>query len=113
MTTSHLTNEIVEIRDQLKATGQIPLIHIETHGRSDGLELANGFLSWFALKEILREINILCRLNLLLVISACHGENFVRVVRLSERSPVWGCLGPRTTISAGKLLDGFQAFYKD
>jgi hypothetical protein len=112
-TPADLIRELGTIRSQLQATGQFPIIHIETHGCPDGLILAEGFLPWSTLKEILIEINFLCHLNLLLVLSACHGENFVRAVRLSDRSPVWGCIGPRTSISAGKLLDGFQSFYRE
>jgi hypothetical protein len=113
-TVTDLLTELETIRDQLIATGQIPLIHIEAHGHTNGLVLALGeFLPWLALKQILTEINILCRFNLLLVISACCGENLISMVRLSDRSPFWGCIGPRTELSAGKLLDGFQSFYQE
>src|SRR5919106_108056 len=72
-TLTDLARELGTIREQLKATGQIPLIHIEAHGSPNGLELADGFLPWSVLKEMLTEINILCHLNLLSVISACYG----------------------------------------
>ena len=101
-----------EIRDQLRLTGEIPLLQFEVHGCPTGLELTSGeFVEWSELKDVLTEINVLCKLNLLVVMSACYGDCLVRMVRVSERSPVWGCLGPRESISGDDLIDAFKAFF--
>src|SRR4051794_32567117 len=53
-TGDELLEELRRIRDNLKITGQIPLLHIEAHGNPDGLDLASGeFLSWPLLEEVL------------------------------------------------------------
>jgi hypothetical protein len=113
-TGDELLQELSRIRDHLKSTGQIPLLHLEAHGNPDGLVLASDdFVPWELFKDVLTEINIICQINLLVVISACHGEQFVRMVRPTDRSPMWGCIGPRVEIYDTELLDAFKLFYSN
>jgi hypothetical protein len=111
--TAELLGALSSIRHNLQETGQIPLIHLEVHGKREGFELSSGdFLDWSQLKEILTEINVDCKSNLFIAVSACQGENLVRMVRLTDPAPFWGCLGPREeSVQAGALLDTFTTFY--
>jgi hypothetical protein len=105
---------LINIRDHLLSTGEIPLLHIETHGDPDGITLRSGqSLGWCQLKGILTEINIASKLNLMVVLAACHGDNLVKTMRLTDRCPIWGSIGPQTTVPAGGLLDSFKIFYKE
>ena len=61
---------------------------------------------------MITEINVICQINLLVVISACHGQQFVNVVRPIDRSPMWGCIGPRVAIFDTELLSAFKTFSK-
>lgn len=110
---SELLGALSLIQHNLQETGQIPLIHLEVHGRVEGFDLSSReFLEWAQLKEILTEINIGCSSNLFIAVSACQGENLVRMVRLTEPAPFWGCLGPREkSVQAGALVDTFTSFY--
>ena len=105
---------LISIREHLLSTGEIPLLHIETHGDPDGITLLSGqSLGWHQLKGILTEINIASKLNLMVVLAACHGDNLVKTMRLTDRCPMWGSIGPQTTMPAGDLLDSIQVFYKE
>jgi hypothetical protein len=107
-----LFNALLEIRDELITTGQIPLIHIEAHGDIKGLRLTSGdVVEWKDLKEVLTEINIACQANLLVAVAACLGENLVSMARLHEPAPFWGCIGPRGEEQSGTLHDNFKRFY--
>lgn len=110
---AELLGALTSIQHNLQETGQIPLIHLEVHGRLEGFDLSSEeFLEWAQLKEILTEINIGCRSNLFIAVSACQGESLVRMVRLAEPAPFWGCLGPREeSVQAGALLEMFTTFY--
>jgi len=101
-----------QIKSTLLATGQIPLVHLEAHGNSDGLRLSSGeFVEWHELRASLTDINITCQMNLFVALSACSGESLVSMVRLSEPAPFWGCIGPRSEERSGILYDSFKAFY--
>jgi len=110
---TELLGVLSSILHTLQETGQIPLIHLEVHGRAEGFDLSSReFLEWTQLKEILTEINIGCMSNLFIAVSACQGESLVRMVRATEPAPFWGCLGPREeNVHAGMLLDTFKTFY--
>lgn len=110
---AELLGVLSSILHNLQETGQIPLIHLEVHGRKEGFELSSGeFLEWIHLKEILAEINTGCGFNLFIAVSACSGESLVSMVRLTEPAPFWGCFGPREeSVKAGALLDTFTALY--
>ena len=101
-----------KIRATLVATGQIPLVHFEAHGNPGGLRLSSDdFVEWHEFRAALTSINTACQLNLFIALSACSGESWVSMVRLSEPAPFWGCIGPSSEESSGKLHDSFKAFY--
>lgn len=90
----------------------VPLVHLECHGSPDGLEFADRtFLTWLQVKDALTPLNIATRLNLIFVISACHGMAFASAVYVTDPAPVYAFIGPSRVMEARELLTGFLAFY--
>jgi hypothetical protein len=95
-----------------KSDDVIPMLHIECHGDEDGFALADGtFFDWDELKEPLTRLNVACRLNLLIAVAACTGGALGKIVRMSDRAPFWGLIGPTRTLSAGELEKAYRALY--
>lgn len=64
------------------------------------------------LEPLLKEINVACCFNLLVVAGACEGLGLAVILQALDRAPVWGILGPTRTVTAGELDDGHRAFYR-
>lgn len=108
-------NLLHKIKSEILLTGDIPLLHLETHGSDDkkGMIFPNrDFLSWLELKPFLIEINIATRFNLFIVFAMCNGANFLEVLTVEDRCPCVGLLGPITTVKPEPLLATFSQFYK-
>jgi hypothetical protein len=111
-------NDLFYFFEQIESdanNGLWPLIHIECHGSSNhnGIILANNELvAWGELKKYLVNINIATRLNLFIVLSACHGIDLVNCIFPSERAPFWSMLGPSDTVSTTELYNSLFDFYK-
>jgi len=93
-----------------------PVLHIEAHGSSDcqGIVLGSGeFISWAGLKPHLINLNIETKLNLLIVLSLCHGAHFTMHLNPSDRAPCWGLVGPTRALTGPALLRSFSAFYRE
>ena len=43
---------------------------------------------------------------------ACQGVALAEVIKIDDRAPVWGVLGPTRVVSAGELEDAHLAFYR-
>jgi len=98
---------------RVRTEGIHPLVHLEAHGDEHGLELALGArVDWTHVKETLTPLNIAMELNLLLVLAACHGGTFIESIRLADRAPVWGLIGPTNQLSVARVQADFAAFYK-
>ena len=90
----------------------IPMLHIECHGDEDGLQFADGSLAdWEELKLPITELNVATRLNLMIAVAACTGGTLAKVVRMSDRAPFWGLIGPTQTLTAGELEKAYSALY--
>lgn len=77
-----------------------------------GISTASGeFISWAELKPYLCALNEISRLNLLVVMAACNGADLAKVILPTDRAPVWAMIGPPRPVEAGRILDGFKAFY--
>lgn len=96
----------------VEAGGDYPLLHFEGHGGELGLEMANGAgVTWNEIKNELIPLNEAMGLNLMLVLAACHGATFIRAMSTIERAPVWGVIGPTSSVEAGEIQSAFGAFY--
>jgi len=109
-----LFGALEKIRSTLASTGQVPLIHLETHGDKKGVSLKSGeHVLYEELCPVLRKINVLAQNNLFVVVAACNGVylSFILSNSLTDPSPFWGVCGPSVEISAGDVIDGYSAFY--
>lgn len=89
-----------------------PLLHLETHGDSDGIQLANGdVVAWAELIPHFTRINIACRNNLVVVAMSCFGWDLTTSLMPSARAPVMMLVGPPATMTAAELLDATTRFY--
>lgn len=99
---------------QMTKDGHAPILHIEAHGDSEGIELVSGeHVEWDAMVPFLTEINKGCQMNLLVVAAACNGWYLGSVLRPIDRSPVWGVLGPPEVAYAPDLYVATTNFYRD
>lgn len=109
-----LFRALKKIRSTLASTGQVPLIHLETHGDEKGMSLKSGeFVRYEEICPVLRTINVLAQNNLFVVVAACNGAylSFILSNNLTDPCPFWGVCGPSVEISAGDIIDGYAAFY--
>ena len=82
-----ILRRLANTAESITLTSRAPIIHFEAHGTTEGLETASGeFLSWANLKGPLTRINVICRLNLLVLVSACDGEGLAKVIQLTDRA---------------------------
>lgn len=89
-----------------------PLVHLECHGSPEGLKFADGScLTWAGVRDALIPLNVATELNLIFVVSACHGFDFASGVRVTEPAPVFAFIGPGREMKPHELLKGFSAFY--
>lgn len=101
------------LASEAKRTGQIPLLHVECHGGQHvGLEFRNGsLLSWPDLSDLLLELNVATRFNLVAVFSACYGVHFLSQVDSISPAPCFAMIAPTDSALDYELVSGFQTFY--
>lgn len=103
---------ILKCKKEAEEKDIIPMLHIECHGDDDGLQLADGSLvDWDELKMPITELNIATRLNLMVAVAACTGGALAKIMRMGDRAPFWGLIGPTQTLSAGELEKAYSALY--
>ncbi len=103
---------IIKCRKSVDEQDIIPMLHIECHGDEDGFQFADGSLAdWEELKLPITELNVATRLNLMIAVAACTGGALAKVVRMSDRAPFWGLIGPTRTLTAGELEKAYSALY--
>ncbi len=97
---------------RLSQTGQIPILHFETHGSEDGLTLKSHELVGYAeMSPFLLNINMITQNNLFIIGAACYAAALIQIVRPYDRSPCWGVCGPTEEILPMDLFIGYRAFY--
>jgi len=90
----------------------IPMLHIECHGDEDGFQFADGSLAdWEELKLPITELNVATGLNLMIAVAACTGGALAKVLRMSDRAPFWGLIGPTKTVTPTALEKAYRALY--
>ncbi|OFV90720.1 MAG: hypothetical protein A3H28_11430 [Acidobacteria bacterium RIFCSPLOWO2_02_FULL_61_28] len=101
------------IADDSRTHGQSPVLHIETHGSPDGIQVSSGeCLTWLDLKAELTAINETSRLNLLVVLAACDGAKLYQIIQPTDRAPVFAVIGPNRTVTAGEIECATRVFYR-
>ncbi|MFA6568621.1 MAG: hypothetical protein WCS96_10440 [Victivallales bacterium] len=113
-TATDMFDLLEEIASDIQVSREIPLLHIETHGTQNCIELASGEKVQFTdLLDDFRKINILACNNLFVIAAACHGAHLVTALSLTEESPFWGVCGSSDEVNGKCLLEGYKAFYEE
>jgi hypothetical protein len=60
---------------------------------------------------MLVRINEASEMGLIVVLAACHGIHLARTLVPTDRSPVWGFIGPDDQVLPSDITRGFRAFY--
>jgi len=109
----HQLKSIIQEINSKALLGKIPLIHFECHGDPlDGLYFKdNTEIRWDHLFEIITEINISSKFNLLVGIAACFGLNFIDKISPTRPSPCWAVIAPVNEVNPGEVMSGFRNFY--
>lgn len=93
--------------------GTYPMIHLECHGGTDGLQLGNNdIVKWEELRNSLIEINEASRLNVVIVVAACNGIHLIKVSTQLDRAPYWAVIGPTDEVYELDLKRDFASFYR-
>ena len=67
-----------KIYSDVATTGNVPFLHIDTHGSVRGIELrSKEFVTFRELMPAMKRINEQCCNNLFVAVAACEGEYFV------------------------------------
>lgn len=104
---------LARLADQASRYPYVPLLHIECHGREEGLEFSDkSKLTWSDMKPSFVALNVATRLSLIVVVAACHGGAIASFVRAEQRAPFWAFLAPKQKIVAGDLEEALSAFYQ-
>jgi len=111
-TKTDILNLLKEIQLDTKAANCYPVLHFECHGCPEGLiTSSNELVTWESLREILIDINIACRLHLLVTLAACNGIHLMKTATKLDRAPFWAIVGSDREITHHEALKGFAAFY--
>ncbi|QJD30963.1 hypothetical protein [Methylococcus geothermalis] len=111
-TGDELIEQIHSCRKAVLDQGIVPMLHIECHGDEDGFQFADGSLAdWEELKLPITELNAATHLNLMIAVAACTGGALAKVLRMSDRAPFWGLIGPTKTVTAAALEKAYRALY--
>ena len=111
-TADEFIQRVLKCRKEAEEQDIVPMLHIECHGDEDGFQFADGSLAdWDKLKLPITELNIATGLNLMVAVAACTGGALAKVMRMGDRAPFWGLIGPTQTLSAGELEKAYAALY--
>lgn len=113
-TRDELLRVLSEIKDYCKVGGY-PIIHFEFHGsKEEGACIGNDGenISWYDFVNVLRDINVITRNNLGIVMAGCHGLYALTEIDGQKPTPFYFCIGCENSIQAGVLQDNTTKFYQ-
>ena len=104
---------MINLKNEVVNHNEIPIIHVESHGSDSGLIFDNGSeMGWEEVANLLTNVNIETKFNLLAVFSACFGGYFVGEIKPIKSAPCWCAIAPTQEVFPDELLNGFRIFYK-
>jgi hypothetical protein len=107
-----LVRQLTLIAQAAQQANHRPIIHIEAHGGSDGIQLTDGdYVPWKQLIPLFTRINIACKNNLVVVAISCFGWGLTAALMPSDRAPVMMLVGPPDAMTAAELLEATRRFY--
>lgn len=102
------------IENEFRATGKLPLLHIETHGSVGGIGVPGQ--EGIAFAELMEEfipLNRMSGLRLIVVLAACEGIWGMKMLQPARGAAAFRALiGPEHEIFPEQLAKGCQAFYR-
>lgn len=99
---------------QFAKLGGRPILHFDCHGSAESgllLEPSGEYLSWHALADALRPININTGNNLVCIFGVCHGFFASGEMSLVQETPFAQIIAPLDEIKSGFLEDRLPRFY--
>jgi hypothetical protein len=100
------------IRESIRL-GAKPVIHFEMHGWEKGIQISNNELVlWTEMRDPIRELNILSKNNVVIVMATCKGANLLKLYKYSAPCPFFAFIGPSTEMDAEELETAYCAFYE-
>jgi hypothetical protein len=111
--------ELIGVLEQLTekaGQGLRPVLHVDAHGTvADGLLIAPSGerMRWAEIIEVLRDLNVATRNNLVCVFALCFGLHVYKQVSLKKPVPAYLFSAPPSEISVGFLEAQTLAFYRE
>ncbi len=113
MTLDDLEKVFEEILASARATGMVPIIHLEAHGGPDGIQLRDAtIVPWKIVGKMLRSINLETRFNLIVALACCDGIHAIMGLEVDQPSPFAGLIGCEGKIETTELFEGYDGFYR-
>jgi hypothetical protein len=115
-TADELLGFLDDLAVSARETGVRPIIHIDTHGHKHfGLHInaSNEYVSWAALIERMRAINIATENNLCVVSMACFGFHLLKQMHMGHASPFYLLAGSDDLVYVNFIQSACLAFYRD
>ncbi len=107
-----LFDRLLAIAAETADSGRTPILHLETHGSPEGLQLASGeFVTWEHLRPALTDLNIATHLNLVVIVAACDGLDLLRILQPTHRATARIIIGPNRPLTNGEVDRANRAFY--
>lgn len=104
---------IEEIKKQVIANNKLPILQIECHGSSDGLQLESfEMVRWEKLFNYIRPVNIASFNLLMLNLSMCNGDAVIRYIDPTQRAPFRAVIGPIGEVKPDALEKAWLNFYE-
>lgn len=105
----------VGLREEMvNLSGSLPIIHISSHGDSEGIKLSSGeTLSWAELGALLEPINVALKSQLVVAMSCCNGYAGIRMAMKSDDSPLpfFALIGSWENPTWSDTVVAFSTFY--
>ncbi|MGV4878256.1 hypothetical protein [Acetobacter indonesiensis] len=110
----HDRRALIDKMDDIAKRGSRPILHFDCHGSAESglfLEPSGEYLSWHALADALRPININTGNNLVCIFGVCHGFFASGEMSLVQETPFAQIIAPLNEIKSGFLEDRLPRFY--
>lgn len=100
------------ILKSVEENDRVPIIQIECHGSTDGIQLASyDNISWSGLFNLLRPINIASQNLLFLNLSMCNADAIIRFINPTKRAPFRAITGPEGKVYPEPLIEAWHTYY--
>ena len=106
---------LAELAEKAEKEDRRPLIHIESHGNTDGLGLASAeFIPWGEIQPALLRLNKATRNHLFVVVAACRGFHAIKAMldKIDHGTSFRLLAGPAEVTLSGNIEDAMRDFYR-